>query len=58
MSKVFGVLTVGVVALAGCNSETSRTVGGDVLAAAGIPASVTSAALSEQESTPLVARRV
>ncbi|KPK79271.1 MAG: hypothetical protein AMS25_13240 [Gemmatimonas sp. SM23_52] len=58
MSKVLGVLVVGVVALAGCNSETSRTVGGDVLAAAGIPASVTSAALSEQDSTPLVARRV
>jgi Tol biopolymer transport system component len=59
MSKRFAILVLGVVALAGCNSEASRSVGGgDVLAAAGIPGAVASTALSEQDSTPLVARRV
>ncbi len=59
MRKACGILLLGVVALAGCNSETSRTVGGgDVLAAAGIPGAVAATALSEQDSTPMVVRRV
>jgi len=59
MSKGLGVLVFGVVSLAGCNSETPRTVGGgDVLAAAGIPGAVAATALSEQDSSPMVVRRV
>jgi Tol biopolymer transport system component len=59
MRKAIGILVLGVVALAGCNSESSRSAGGgDVLAAAGIPGTVAATALSEQDSTPMVVRRV
>jgi hypothetical protein len=59
MSKFTGILVLGVVVLAGCKTEASQSVGGgDVLAAAGIPGAVAATVLSEQDSTPLVARRV
>jgi hypothetical protein len=59
MRSAIGILVLGAFAWSGCKSEASRTVGGgDVLAAAGIPGAVAATALSEQDSTPLVARRV
>jgi Tol biopolymer transport system component len=58
MSKRMSILVCGAVVLAGCNPESPRTGGdGDVLAA-GVPGAVAAQALAEQDSTPLVARRV
>jgi len=58
MSKQFGVLVIGIVALAACNGDSPRTNGEGELLAAGIPSAVAAAVLAEQDSTPLVARRV
>jgi Tol biopolymer transport system component len=59
MRSAIGILVLGVVVWSGCSSEGSRSVGGgDVLAAAGIPGAVAATVLAEQDSTPLVARRV
>ncbi|UCC71899.1 MAG: PD40 domain-containing protein [Gemmatimonadota bacterium] len=59
MNKRLPILVLGVVALAGCEPEASRSSGGaDVLAAAGIPGAVAASALAEQDSTPMVVRRL
>jgi Tol biopolymer transport system component len=58
MNKGLGTLVLGVVALAGCKPEASHSSDGDVLAAAGMPGAVAATALSEQDSTPMVVRRV
>ncbi|UCC71898.1 MAG: PD40 domain-containing protein [Gemmatimonadota bacterium] len=58
MSRSFAVLAIGIVALAGCNPESPRANGEGELLAAGIPGAVAATALSEQDSTPIVVRRV
>ncbi len=58
MSRSFAVLAIGVVALASCNPESPPADGEGGLLAAGIPGGVAAPALSDQDSTPLVARRV
>ncbi|UCC82139.1 MAG: PD40 domain-containing protein [Gemmatimonadota bacterium] len=60
MRRAIGILVLGVVALSGCSSEGSRSVDtgeGDLLAA-GIPGAVAATVPADQDSTPLVARRV
>ncbi len=60
MRSAIGILVLGVVAWSGCNSEAPRAVGGGEgeLLAAGIPGAVAATVSAEQDSTPLVARRV
>jgi len=58
MSKEFGVLAIVIAALAGCSSESPRVNAEGDLLAAGIPGAVAATVLAEQDSTPLVARRV
>jgi Tol biopolymer transport system component len=57
MNRITGILVVGVVAAIGCNAESPRTNGEGDLLAAGIPGAA-STALSDQDSTPMVVRRV
>lgn len=59
MNKELGVLAIGIVALAGCSAESSPSTGGEgELLAAGIPGAVAAVALADQDSTPMVVRRV
>lgn len=58
MSRMPGILVLGVVAAVGCNAESPRAQGEGELLAAGVPAAAASAALSDQDSTPMVVRRV
>ncbi|MGD2217031.1 MAG: hypothetical protein PVJ64_09750, partial [Gemmatimonadales bacterium] len=59
MSKGMSILVLGAVVLAGCNPESPRTKAEGDLLAAGIPGAVAAAtAVAEQDSSPLVARRV
>jgi Tol biopolymer transport system component len=57
MRRMTGILVLAV-ALAGCNPESPRTNGEGDLLAAGIPGAVAATALSEQDSTPMVVRRL
>ncbi len=58
MNKIAGILVLGVVAAIGCNAESPRANGEGDLLAAGIPVAAASTAPSEQDSTPMVVRRV
>ncbi len=58
MNRMTGILILGVVAAIGCNAESPRGNGDGDLLAAGIPRAVASTEVAEQDSTPLVARRV
>lgn len=57
MSKGMSILVLGAVVLAGCNPESPRTGGDGELLTAGIPGAA-AAAVAEQDSTPMVVRRV
>jgi Tol biopolymer transport system component len=58
MNRIIGILVLGVVAATGCNPESPRANGEGDLLAAGIPGAAASEALSDQDSTPMVVRRV
>jgi Tol biopolymer transport system component len=58
MNKINGILVLGAVVLAGCNPESPRANGDGDLLAAGIPGAVASTTLAEQDSSPMVVRRV
>jgi len=58
MSKKYGVLAAAIVALAGCKPESPSSNGEGGLLTAGIPGSVAATALSDQDSSPMVVRRV
>jgi Tol biopolymer transport system component len=53
-----GILVLGVVAAIGCNTESPRANGEGDLLAAGIPGAVASTTSAEQDSAPMVVRRV
>ncbi len=57
MSRMTGILGLGIAAVIGCNAESPRANGEGDLLAAGIPGAA-SAVLSDQDSTPMVVRRV
>ena len=58
MNRVTGILVLGVVATTGCNGEPPHANGEGDLLAAGIPGSVASAMAEEQDSSPMVVRRL
>jgi len=59
MKNAIGILALGVFALAGCQSESARSGGAsDALAAAGIAGHVANTSAADQDSTPMVVRRV
>jgi hypothetical protein len=58
MNRVAGILVFGVVAAIGCNAESPRANGEGDLLAAGIPGAAASTNPAEQDSTPMVVRRV
>jgi Tol biopolymer transport system component len=58
MKNVAGILVLGVVAAIGCNAESPRSNSEGDLLAAGIPSAVANTNAAEQDSTPMVVRRV
>ena len=58
MSRMFGIVGFGIAILVGCNPESPRANGENGLLTAGIPGAAEKTALSEQDSTPMVVRRV
>lgn len=58
MSRMTSILVLGVVAAIGCNKEPPHANGDGDLLAAGIPGAAASTTSAEQDSTPIVVRRV
>ena len=58
MTKMTGILVLAFVSLAACSSESSRADGEDDLLAAGIPGAAATANGAEQDSSPMIVRRI